>query len=301
MLLIFLLQAAGFIWLGNYYGDGSPLTGVLRLSSQVRLLSWGGIAALAAGYVLFIVFFSREGARYFRAHAEIELARALHHALVPEIQRRIGPYEIYGASIPIGEVGGDLVDVVERGDEWTAYVGDVSGHGVSPGVLMAMFKAAVRTQILAHCDGANLLQGVNQTLYPLKTSNMFVTAGFLHAQAEQLTLLLAGHPPLLHFQRKAGQVFEYPPQDLPLGILPVESFTSRNIDCQPGDILLLLTDGITEASAPAGTELGAEPIKRGLRQWAELPLAELFRNLRQLALDFGKQQDDQTMLLVRRL
>jgi sigma-B regulation protein RsbU (phosphoserine phosphatase) len=299
MPLMFLLQAAGFTWLGSYYGHRLPLTDVFRLSSQVRLLSVGGIVALSAGYVLFLVFFSREGARYFRAHAEIELARELHHALVPEIQRRIGPYEIYGASIPSGEVGGDLVDLVESGDEWTAYVADVYGHGVSPGVLMAMFKAAVRTQILSHCNDSSLLEGVHQTLYPLKTSNMFVTAGFFHAQGERLTLLLAGHPALLHFQRETAQVCEYPPQDLPLGILPVQTFTSRNIDCQPGDILLLLTDGITEASDRAGTEMGAEPIKFGLRQWADLPLPQLFHNLRQLALDFGKQQDDQTMLLVR--
>ena len=65
--------------------------------------------------------------------------------------------------------------------------------------------------------------------------------------------------------------------------------------------MLLLTDGITEVAGQNEAELGAEPIKSGLRQWADLPLPEVFRNIRELALRFGKQLDDQTMLLVRRL
>ena len=165
---------------------------------------------------------------------------------------------------------------------------------------MAMFKATVRMRIQSMCDGGDLLEAVHQTLYPLKTNNMFVTAGFLRTRPRGLTLFLAGHPALLHFHRHTAEICEYPSQDLPLGILPVQSFTPRNIDCQPGDILLLLTDGISEVSNREGTELGVEPIKSELRRWADLPLPLLFQNIRELALRFGKQQDDQTMLLVRR-
>lgn len=295
-------QIAGFTWLAQVFGHsaGAAQTGS-QLQAQLQFLGLGGAITLSVGYALFLVFFSREGVRYFRAHTEIALARELHQALVPEIQRTIAPYEIYGASIPSGEVGGDLVDLVEGNNEWIAYVADVSGHGVSPGVLMAMFKATVRSRILTGKDGAGLLEGVHQTLYPLKTNNMFVTAGFLQAHEDRMELSLAGHPALLHFQRRAGSVCEYPPQDLPVGILPVQSFTARSIDCRQGDILLLLTDGITEVAGQDEAELGVDPIKAGLRQWADLPLPEVFGNIRELALRFGKQLDDQTMLLVRRL
>lgn len=98
-----------------------------------------------------------------------------------------------------------MVDLVSLGSEWTAYVADVSGHGVAPGVLMAMFKASVRSRILAGYDEAGLLAGVHQTLYPLKTSNMFLTAGFLQARAGRLMLSLAGHPALLHFSAGLGR------------------------------------------------------------------------------------------------
>lgn len=302
MVPIAVAQWVGFGWMNHIISHGPKLVDPgSALPSQLQTFSVVGSLTLAAGYTLFLSFFNREGVRYFGAHTEIALAHELHQALVPEIQRRIGNFEIYGASIPSGEVGGDLVDLVEHGDQWTAYVADVSGHGVSPGVLMAMFKATVHTLILNGCEGAKLLDSVHHTLYPLKTSNMFVTAGFLQQRSGRLSLSLAGHPALLHFQRGTGRTCEYSAQDLPLGILPQQSFTTREIDCQPGDIMLLLTDGITEVTDRKGEELGVEPVKSGLQQWAGLPLPEVFQNIRGLAVSAGKQEDDQTMLLVRRL
>jgi hypothetical protein len=301
MLPIAAVQLVGFHWLDRVMSHGAKLVDPTSgLPSQLQKLGFIGSLGLAAGYACFLTFFNREGVRFFAAHTEIALARDLHRALVPEIHGHIGNFEIYGASVPSGDVGGDLVDLVERDDEWTAYVADVSGHGVSPGVLMAMFKATVHTLILNGCDGARLLEGVHKTLYPLKTSNMFVTAGFLQMSGGRLSLALAGHPALLHYQRRMGCICEYPAQDLPLGILPEQSFTPLEIDCGPGDVLLLLTDGITEVENRQGSELGVEPIKSGLQQWAEVPLPELFRKIRELATRAGKQEDDQTMLLVRR-
>ena len=268
--------------------------------SQTQVLGLGGILTLVAGYALFIVFFAVEGRRYFRAHTEIALAREMHLALVPPIHRTIGPFEIYGASVPSGDVGGDLVDLVQENNGWTAYVADVSGHGVSPGVLMAMFKTAVRTRMLDSCPAGLLLEGVHKALYPLKTSNMFVTAGFLRCEGAELTLSLAGHPALLHYRRQTSDIAEYPPQDLPVGILPEQSFTSQPLTCAPGDILLLLTDGFTEVFDEHGDEMGVDHLKANLLQSADLPLSELFHTLRHASLRFGKQQDDQTMLLIRR-
>ena len=302
MLPIAVIMVAASLWVSRAYRNEEALVPKgSELGAQLQLLGMGGVVTLSLAYTFFLLFFSREGERYFRTHSEIVLARELHQALVPAVQQTIGDFEIYGASIPSGEVGGDLVDLVAHGDEWTAYVADVSGHGIAPGVLMAMFKASIRTRILADSDGAGLLEGVHQTLYPLKTSNMFVTAGLLHWDAGRMDLSLAGHPALVLYRCASRDICEYAPTDLPIGILPEQSFTSREIECQPGDILLLLTDGITEAANRAGDELGIEPIKSGLQQWAELPLPEIFGNLREQALRFGKQQDDQTMLLVRRL
>lgn len=270
------------------------------LHRQLLVLGIGSIISVVLGYILFVVFFWSQGSLLFRAQNEIALAGEIHRALVPSIEQKLGAFELYGASVPSGAVGGDLVDVVGDSQSWTAYVADVSGHGVSAGVLMAMFKTAVHTHA-SSLGPEMLLRKVNRTLYPLKTNNTFVTAGVLHCNGDgELSLSLAGHPALLHYCRSSGEVHEYPPSDMPVGILPEESFTAAPVPCESGDVLLLVTDGLTEVFDSKGQELGLEPLKAGLVQWAALPLPELFTRLRGGALKTGPQLDDQTMLIVRR-
>lgn len=288
-------------WIAAYlYRNASHPLSLPELQQQLIVLGVGSIVAVVAGYVLFILFFMRQGSQLFRAQTEIALAGEIHRTLVPAIHQKHGEFELYGASVPSGVVGGDLVDVVGNSESWTACVADVSGHGVSAGVLMAMFKTAVRTYAGTLTPDA-LLREANRTLYPLKTNNTFVTAGVLHYGADGgLSLALAGHPPLLRCSQRTRQVEELQPADMPVGILPEESFTALPVVCEPGDVLLLLTDGLTEIFDSKGTEMGLDPLKRGLAQWASLPLPELFSSLREIANKAGAQLDDQTMLLVRR-
>ena len=270
------------------------------LRAQLFIIGFGSIISVVLGYTLFVLFFARQGALLFRARTEIALAGEIHRALVPAIEFHWGAFQIYGASLPSGDVGGDLVDIIGGPEAWTAYIADVSGHGVSAGLLMAMFKTAVRTSAGTSAPDV-LLQGVHRALYPLKTRNTFMTAGVLqYKKDDSLHLSLAGHPPLLHYSQRTRHVEEYPSSDMPVGILPEQSFSSATVTCESGDILLLLTDGLSEVFDKTGKELGIEPIKRAFAKFADLPLPELFARLRQVALDAGRQEDDQTMLLVRR-
>ena len=132
-----------FALLGSHYhGRPELIPPDSPLHGQLELLGVTGIVSVLLGYVLFVVFFARQGARYFRAHNEIAMAAEIHRALVPPIHKTIASFEVYGISVPSGEVGGDLVDIAEDGKSWTGYVADVSGYGVSAGLLMAMFKTA---------------------------------------------------------------------------------------------------------------------------------------------------------------
>lgn len=284
---------------GFFYRDAPQLIPPdSPLHGQLTGMGVGSIVSVVAGYTLFILFFARQGAQLFRAQTEIKLAGEIHRALVPAIERRLGAFELHGGSVPSGVVGGDLVDVIGDADGWTAYIADVSGHGVSAGVLMAMFKTSMRAHSVSMAPEV-LLEEVNRALYPLKTNNTFVTAGVLHYRDGKLWLSLAGHGPLLCYRRRTREVEEYPPGDMPVGILPEQRFSSTGVVCEPGDVLLLVTDGLTEVSDRRGCEIGLEPLKTGLAQWAELPLAEIFRRLREVAVKAGPQVDDQTMLIVR--
>lgn len=294
-----IVEGIVFALIGNHYhADQDLLTPGSPLHQQMQVLAEIGIASTIAGYVLFTIFFYRQGARYFRAHNEIAMAAEIHRALVPPIHKRLGAFEIYGISVPSGEVGGDLVDVAENGKSWTGYVADVSGHGVSAGLLMAMFKTAVRTRA-GDLSSGDLLAEVHAALYPLKTPNMFATVGVLQWTGQTFNLTLAGHPPLLHYVNSKGEVREYPPLDLPLGVLPEETFRSEQVVCQAGDVLLLLTDGLTEVFDKNGNEMGIEPVKDALKKSATQDLDKLSAGIREVALNFGKQIDDQTMLIVR--
>src|SRR5439155_18404872 len=189
------------------------------LQHQLVLLGTGAMFSIIFGYLLLVLFVRRLGKSYFRVQTEVKLAGEIHASLVPAIQKRSAQFEFYGLSQPSGEVGGDLVDVAETNGKWTGYIADVSGHGLSSGVLMAMFKTAMRTRLQEGDSPAQALNGVQQALFPLKPPQMYVTVAVLQGDgAKRIQFTSAAHPPLLHYRCASHRVDEYPPADPPLGL-----------------------------------------------------------------------------------
>src|SRR5215469_12367064 len=122
--------------------------------------------AVALGYACLLYVFITEFLRYFRVHTELELAREIHQVLVPRIDTRMGGFEFYGWSSPSGEIGGDLIDLAGTMDHWVAYVADVSGHGVAPGLVMGMVKSAGRMLLSSGAGNETLMTRLNEVLYP---------------------------------------------------------------------------------------------------------------------------------------
>ena len=193
---------------------------IARLQNQMFLCGVATIVAMALGYVCFLMVTITEGRRYFRVEAEIELATEVHHILVPAIDTRIGGFEFYGRSLPSGEVGGDLIDLAGSEENWVAYVADVSGHGVAPGVVMGMVKSAARMLLSSGEDATHLAPRLNEVLYPLKKPDMFVTFCFIAKTKDGLRAGLAGHPAIFHFSAGTNEVTQLPSPNMPLGILP---------------------------------------------------------------------------------
>ena len=255
---------------------------------------------IVAGYILLVIFLRREGLRVFGAMTEVRLAREIHHALVPTLSRKLGDYEIYGASFPSGQVGGDLVDVIEGASVWTAYVADVAGHGVPAGMVMAMVKSAARMSS-SHGNLSELLPKLNRVFMSLAAPNVFATfGGVVGADGPDLTFALAGHLPILHYRKRQGVVEERSVSNLPLGIRSDAEFITASIACEPGDMIAIVTDGLTESFDENEQELGLEPLKTAFLLLDGAPLAEVVDALRRTSLSRGKQLDDQTVLLVRR-
>jgi hypothetical protein len=272
------------------------------LKQKILLDNIGAMVLLIGGYILFLTFFQREGMRYFKAHTEIRLASEIHRELVPSFVLQVGEFELHGVSQPSGEVGGDSVDVIQEGNRWFGYVADVSGHGVPAGVMMAMVKSAIRMHWVQGQSASSLMEPLNSVLGAVRAQDMFVTCAYLQSDGgTTLRFSLAGHLPILHLKAATGTVVEHSILNFPLGLFPQPAFETSEIQCSPGDVLVLLTDGLTEVFDRNETELGLEPLKRALRESGAEPLERISLSLQRTARQHGPQSDDQTMLIVRRL
>jgi hypothetical protein len=295
-------------WFANYllhrYAPiPNSLAGDLpALKHKFLVDAWVEFALIVAGYIFFLIFFGREGNRFFRTRTEVQLAGKIHGALVPQQHHTIGAFEMFGSSVPSSEVGGDLFDIVQNNGTWHAYIADVSGHGVAAGMLMAMIKSATAMQLTKTGRPDDLLQDLNEVLQPVTAPANYLTFAYVSGNTgPDLTFALAGHLPVLHYQKLGGTIVERSDSNVPIGLFRNQTFEISRLTLGPGDLLALITDGFTEVFDSRERELGLEDFKSALSNCAEKPLPEIYRELRGRTLKFGKQTDDQTMLLIRRL
>lgn len=300
-----IVHCVAIFWIMRVVGRGVPLTATsgdfLILEQRIKISAVVAMVLIFTGYILISAFLRREGLRALGNVTELRLATEIHRALVPAVSRTIGAFEFCGSSTPSGQMGGDLVDVIENGNRWTAYVADVSGHGVPAGMIMAMVKSAVRTGSTLGEDMAATLANLNRVLASLSAPNVFITLAYISSAGDsQVQFSLAGHLPILHYRKRLGAVEERSVSNLPLAVLADTDFQTASIDCEPGDLLAVLTDGFTEVSNSHNDELGLEAFKTALLTNNNAPLGTIITSLKEIASRHGKQTDDQTVLLVRR-
>lgn len=258
------------------------------------------------GYFFFIHFIRDEGIRNLRLRTEIALAQRIHGDLVPPVDCTCEKLRIFGRSIPCSEVGGDLLDVVEQDGQVGLFVADVTGHGVPAAVLMSTVKGAIRARLLASTRLDSLLDDLNKVLYDLTSPRMFVTLACLKFDGERSAeYALAGHVPIIHIKSAGNTPEQLSTPSLPLGVMKKRrshddaTYESRVVELSPGDLLVLLTDGLTEVLDQKGNELGEEGIERLVAEHADLPLSELHALIMETVQRHGENLDDRTLLLAR--
>lgn len=303
---IFVLQQAAMNLLHWWIPDPPPAAqmGAAEIAALHSRLTFDGAAITVGvflGYACFVYVSITEGRRYFRVHAEMALAAEIHHVLVPDIDMRIGEFEFHGRSVASGDVGGDLTDVFEGKHGWIAYIADVSGHGVAPGVVMAMVKSAARMELSSGQKVAALLGRLNSVLYPIKKPDMFATFAYLAWNGEQLEYSLAGHPSILHYHAATKEISEEAAySNMPLGMFDGQKFASGTVECGTDDVFLMITDGLLEVANSKQEEFGLVGVKAVMAAHGGDPLVEISHAIRDAAKRFGHAGDDQSLLLVRR-
>jgi len=258
------------------------------------------MAMVIAGYISFIRFVGTEGAEQLRLKTEVNLAQQIHEVLVPPVDQSFGRVEVFGRSSASAEVGGDLLDVFSGEHGVVVTVADVSGHGVAAGTMMGMMKAAARVKLMDGVKLDVLVHDLNRVLFQVKGDGMFMTIAALRFHPEgSVEVAVAGHLPVLRIRAGSGEVELLPNEQLPLGIVEDTLFWSRTVTGERGDVFVLLTDGLTEVENAKGEELGWEPLRDIVVARRNGPLSEIHNAVMQKVTAHGKQEDDQTLALIR--
>jgi hypothetical protein len=298
LILVIPLQILGHWGVSNMMDatDGTPVANPIPVALYIALC----LIFVWLGFLLFIYFIIHEGVRHLRLQTEMTLAARMHESLVPPIRIQGGPFEAYGCSSASSEVGGDLIDALDGDDGTLFYIADVSGHGVAAGTLMSLVKGAITIGFTGGKTLDSLFADLNRMLVQTSPGNMFVTSAAILLQADgTASYCVAGHPPILHFARRTESLTQLTTANMPLGMFDDRRFEAGHTTFGPGDLFVLLTDGLTEVLDANGHELGlleAQAIVH--RELSGSPEA-LYRRVMQEIRSYGKQEDDQTLLVIR--
>ncbi|MGH9840542.1 MAG: SpoIIE family protein phosphatase [Blastocatellia bacterium] len=193
-----------------------------------------------------------------RLENELALASEIQLRLHPESSPSIPGYDLVGVSFPCYEVGGDYYDFIAKRDgRHVIALGDVSGKGTAAALLMSSVHAAVRAHTTTRLSASEVVGEINQYIYDNTPSNRYVTLFYseLDPRTHQLTYINCGHnSPLL--VRATGEVTALDIGGFPVGITPFGDYREGFVTLEPGDVLVIYSDGASENLNEAGEEFG---------------------------------------------
>jgi sigma-B regulation protein RsbU (phosphoserine phosphatase) len=232
--------------------DGKPFT-----DDDLKLLTT--LANQAAAY-MHICRLAKERERSMQIRQQLEIARQIQYRLVPLEPPKIDGLDVAGRLITAERVGGDYFDCyVSDGKRPAFVVADVSGHSIGAALIMAAFRSAMRAQRDADLSPSGLIQRVNSILYEdLFQAEQFISVSYVQyiRSRQMIQYTTAGHPPPIVW-RSSNRKFEEQGSDDPLlGVEQRAIFHDRQMVISRGDVILLYTDGITEARNKAGEQFG---------------------------------------------
>jgi serine phosphatase RsbU (regulator of sigma subunit)/pSer/pThr/pTyr-binding forkhead associated (FHA) protein len=195
-----------------------------------------------------------------RLEQELQLASEIQQRFQPTTSPQVPGYEMQGISFPCYEIGGDYYDFIKRDDgRLIVTLGDVSGKGTAAALLMSSLHAAVHAQAASHNSLVETISAVNNYLADNTPTNRFVTLFYaeLDPQTGSLAFINAGHnPPLI--VHAAGTTENLASGGLPLGIRPNAEYREGRTQLQHSDVLVIYSDGVSEAVSPQGEEFGTQ-------------------------------------------
>lgn len=250
-----------------------------------------------------------EIARKERIEFEIETASAIQNHLLPLNNPTLEGIELVGHTTPATEMGGDYYDFILSPETKMLYfcIGDVAGHGVASGLVMVMIRSILHALIPHNLSTKDILVEANKILYGSIPKNMFLSLNLLRwdSQRKKICYTSAGHEYLVHYHHRSKEVEMIMAGGMVLGpmkdITPL--ITEKEMDLEPGDTLLLYTDGVTEATGDDGSYFSLERLKEVVLRWGSLSPQELIDKIEETVrkhLGKSDQLDDVTLVVLKR-
>ncbi|MCM3870951.1 MAG: SpoIIE family protein phosphatase [Pyrinomonadaceae bacterium] len=240
-----------------------------------------------------------------RLERELQLAMEIQQRFQPTAPPVVPGYELQGISFPCYEIGGDYYDFIQREDgRLVIALGDVSGKGTAAALLMSSLHASVHAQAGSHETLSETISAVNRYLADNIPANRFVTLFYaeLDPASGALSFLNAGHnPPLI--VHAAGTVEQLASGGLPLGIRRNAEYREGRTQMQMGDVLVIYSDGVTEAASPSGEEFGATRLYEVVSRNIDASAAGVRDRIESALTKFSQgtqAADDITLVIVKR-
>jgi phosphoserine phosphatase RsbU/P len=267
-------------------------------------LAFGGttvVAVLAASLYRVRLDLQASRSQLARKEAEIDFALEVQLALFPRQMPCGGGLEFAGVCIPAHGIGGDYYDVIRLGDGRVAFaIADISGKGISAAILMANLQASLRTLARISQSPCDVCARLNDHLHEVTDASKFATFFYAewNASCRRLRYVNAGHLPPIVSNANGGTRLDR--GGLPLGLFPGSDFEMGDISLDPGDMIVLYSDGVTEAASADGEQFGEKRLESIVRANRDKPLSDLQSSILDAVHGWSDEpEDDMTILIAR--
>lgn len=283
------------------------------MSSAFNQEDLGVFKAIAdqSAFALFSEAVYLEAGEKKRLDSDLQTAREIQSILLPSSAPQIDGYEINGLNVPARHVSGDYFDYLPIDDHhWGIAIADVSGKGIPAALITGMCRSLLRSAAPGCLSAATALRQVNRQLYPDIKEDMFVS--MLYAVVDtrngEMTVARAGHDQPLLYRAGSREIKTLCPPGMAVGIDSGNVFdrvvTDEIVMLEPGDGLLLYTDGVTEALDRHDSEFGLARLVQAVQANAPRGSAATVKNIAEEVREFAgevPQHDDITLISIRKL
>lgn len=237
-----------------------------------------------------------------RKTKELEEARALQLSMLPQKMPSIPHYDIAVFMETATEVGGDYYDYsVGKNGDLVFAMGDATGHGMKAGIMVAAAKSYFHS-LVHESDCITVLRRMSAGLNNMNMRMMYMGLSLIHCHKDQVVVTSAGMPPILHFKNEQRNVERITLKGLPLGTNVEYPYESKTIMLNPGDMLMMMSDGLTELFDPERQQFGIKRVEELLKNSDGYSVNDMINQVKQVIKRWSGEnsaEDDISVMILK--